>query len=305
MQRFLEKYLLPLAMVFGIVFYKPIGALSPATPYLLSVMLFISYCRISWRDIRLGKIHYILLAIQYVGSILVYVALRQFNETLAQAAMICIFAPTATSAPVVVGLLGGNIASAATFSLISNLTAAVLAPVYLSIIGSGVADVPFLASFFFILRKVIPILVLPFLLAVVLQKVSPKIHYKVRSAQILSFYIWAVALTIVIASVVRFVMLQDNNSYAIEILIGIVSLVICLTQFVIGRKIGSKYDRTITGGQSLGQKNTILAIWLTQAYLTPIASLGPGLYVLWQNLVNSYQIWMKRHKDGKLSDSKP
>jgi bile acid:Na+ symporter, BASS family len=29
-------------------------------------------------------------------------------------------------------------------------------------------------------------------------------------------------------------------------------------------------------------------------YLNPIASIGPGAYVLWQNIINSYQVWLKR-----------
>jgi BASS family bile acid:Na+ symporter len=54
---------------------------------------------------------------------------------------------------------------------------------------------------------------------------------------------------------------------------------------------------TIAGGQGMGQKNTILAIWLTQTYLNPIASLGPGMYVIWQNVVNSWQIWKKKRTE--------
>jgi len=58
--------------------------------------------------------------------------------------------------------------------------------------------------------------------------------------------------------------------------------------------IGKRYDDTVAGGQGLGQKNTILAIWMAQMYLNPIASIGPGAYVLWQNIINSYQVWLKR-----------
>lgn len=112
--------------------------------------------------------------------------------------------------------------------------------------------------------------------------------------QIVSFYIWAVALTIVLANVTNLVMTKESNGYVIEIIIGIASLLICLLQFILGRAIGKKHNQTITGGQGMGQKNTILAIWLTQAYLNPIASLGPGLYVAWQNIVNSYQIWKSK-----------
>ncbi|MEN6588139.1 MAG: transporter, partial [Proteiniphilum sp.] len=68
MQKYLEKYLLPVAMILGITFHRPLSVLSPVIPYLLSLMLFITYCRVSWSDIRLTKFHYILLAIQYLGS---------------------------------------------------------------------------------------------------------------------------------------------------------------------------------------------------------------------------------------------
>lgn len=299
MQKFLEKYLLPLAMVIGIAFHKQLSVLSPVTPYLLSLMLFITYCRISWSDIRLTKFHYILLAIQYIGSALVYLAVRPFDETLAQAVMICVLAPTATSAPVVANLLGGNIASVVAFSLFSNLSVAFVAPLYLSLIGQTGSDVSFITSFWYIFRKVVPIIVLPFFVALFLKKASPNIHRKVRSAQIVSFYIWAAALTVVIGNVANFVIAQDDGKYTLEITIGLISLAVCLLQFGAGRMIGSRFDRTIAGGQGLGQKNTILAIWLTQTYLNPVASLGPGLYVLWQNLVNSWQIWRKKRSEEK------
>src|SRR5690606_16677648 len=84
MRKYLEKYLLPVAMVLGIAFHKQLALLSPVIPYLLALMLFITYSRVSWRDIRLTRFHYILLAIQYLGSALIYLALRPFNEILAQ-----------------------------------------------------------------------------------------------------------------------------------------------------------------------------------------------------------------------------
>lgn len=105
MQKFLEKYLLPIAMFLGIAFHKHLSVFSPFLPLLLAIMLFISYCRIGINDVKLTKFHYILLAIQYIGSALIYIALRPVNEILAQAVMICVLTATATSAPVVAGLL--------------------------------------------------------------------------------------------------------------------------------------------------------------------------------------------------------
>ncbi|WP_294078677.1 transporter [Proteiniphilum sp. UBA5384] len=297
MRQYIEKYLLLIAMVLGISFHRQLSVLSPAIPYLLAAMLFITYCRVRWSDIRPTKFHYILLSIQYGGSALIYLALRPFNETLAQAAMVCMLTATATSAPVVTGILGGSIAVTAAYALISNLSVALLAPVFLSLIGKSAETVSMTTSFWHIFRSVMPILILPFLLALLLRKTAPTVHRKVQSAQIISFYLWAIALTIVIGNVTNYVQLQGNGHYRLEIILAAVSLVICLLQFYFGRKIGSRFGQTIAGGQSLGQKNTILAIWLTQTYLNPLAAVGPGMYVIWQNLVNSWQIWREKRRN--------
>ena len=297
MQKFLEKYLLPIAMIAGIAFHKPLSLLSPVIPYLLALMLFITYSRVSWSDIRLTRFHYILLGIQYIGSAAVYLVIRPFNEIIAQATMICVLAPTATSAPVVTGILGGSISTVAAYSIMSNLSVAFIAPVFLSLVGSTTETVSFSATFWYIFQKIIPILILPFVFALLIQKMSPTLHRKIRSAQIVSFYLWAIALTVVIGNVTGFMIAWNDNSYVMELIIAVISLMICLMQFGFGRRIGAAHHKTVAGGQGLGQKNTILAIWLTQTYLNPVASLGPGLYVLWQNLVNSYQIWYRKRKE--------
>lgn len=298
MQKYLEKYLLPVAMVLGIAFSKQLSVLSPAIPYLLALMLFITYSRVGWHDIRLTKFHYILLSIQYLGSALLYLLLRPIDEVLAQAIMICVLTATATSAPVVAGILGGSISVTAAYSIISNLSVAFIAPVFLTAIGGREETISFAAAFWLILKRVMPILILPFLAALFLQKLSPKAHKKVQSSQIVSFYLWAASLTVVIGNVTEFVRINDDGNYSLEIMIAITSLIVCLLQFIGGRKIGAKFGRTVAGGQGLGQKNTILAIWLTQTYLNPLATLGPGLYVLWQNLVNSWQIWNKSRNEA-------
>lgn len=298
MQKFLEKYLLPIAMIVGVTLHKQLSILSPILPFLIALMLFISYCRVGISDIRLTKFHYILLAIQYMGSALIYLLLRPFNEILAQAAMICVLTSTATSAPVVAGLLGGSISVTAAYSIISNLSIALIGPVFISFIVQTESNISLISSFWYIFISVIPILILPFIIALTVQKVAPVFHKKIQSAQIISFYIWAAALTIVIGNITQYIKLQDDGNYTLEAIIAAISLLICLLQFYFGRKIGTRYGRTVAGGQGLGQKNTVLAIWLTQTYLNPLATLGPGAYVLWQNLVNSWQIWkhMKTRK---------
>ena len=75
-------------------------------------------------------------------------------------------------------------------------------------------------------------------------------------------------------------------------------LLLCIMLFGAGRFIGHYFGATINAGQGLGQKNTAFAIWIASAYLNPLATVGPGCYILWQNIINSIEIWLCR-REGK------
>ena len=81
-------------------------------------------------------------------------------------------------------------------------------------------------------------------------------------------------------------------------MIAFAGLVACCIQFYLGKRIGGYYGERISGGQALGQKNTVLAIWMAYTYLNPLASVGPGSYVLWQNIINSWQLWKMRKREA-------
>jgi len=227
------------------------------------------------------------------GCLAVYLLISPIQPTIAQGIMICILAPTATAAPVITGMLKGNVACVTANSLLSNISVAILAPIIFSFIGNN-QSLPFITSFVDILKPMILLLLFPLILALLIRKVSPKVITKIATFSGYSFYLWSIALMIVTGRTVGFIMKQSGESYTIEILIATGALLVCVFQFLVGRKIGSYYHETVAGGQGLGQKNTILAIWMAQMYLNPIASIGPGSYVLWQNMINSYQVWRKR-----------
>jgi BASS family bile acid:Na+ symporter len=67
-------------------------------------------------------------------------------------------------------------------------------------------------------------------------------------------------------------------------------------QFYIGRRIGRHCGDKIAGAQGLGQKNTVLAIWMSLTFLNPISAVGPAAYVAWQNTINSLQLYFKARK---------
>ena len=85
---------------------------------------------------------------------------------------------------------------------------------------------------------------------------------------------------------VSFIINQGSGNIKEEILIALFALIACIAQFIIGKWVGYKNNNLIAGGQGLGQKNTVLAIWMALIYLHPLASIGPASYVVWQILGN-------------------
>lgn len=292
----IRPYMMPVAMLLGGVCYPFFSRLAFLTPWLIFTMLLLTYCNLSLRRVRPTAMHGWLISIQVLGSVAVYLLLRPLDEVLAQAVMVCLLAPTATSAPVITRLLGGSVESLTTYSLMCNAVVAVLAPLMFSWAGGG-ESVSFAESFFTIGRQVGVLLVVPFVLGVLVRRLVPKVATCARTFSNISFCLWSVALTIVSANIVNFILAQDAGHYRQEMVMAACSLCVCIAQFAVGRKIGRRYGDTIVGGQGLGQKNTILAIWMAQTYLNPLSSVGPGTYVLWQNMVNSYQVWRKSRKE--------
>lgn len=281
---------MPAALIGGALFSRWMGYLTFLSPYLIFAMLFITYCRLSPRQIKPGKFDIHLLLIQIILSALTYAVFFWWNHTLAEGVFICVFVPTATAAPVITSILGGNIKKVVTYSLVSNLLVAATGPVILAAIGDR-QDYTFGESFVLILSEVAPLLLIPLISAIALQYVWPRMHERVANHQQLSFYIWAVSLFIVVGSCVSFAI----NTWTPEatwlmILLFLGAGLVCILQFYIGRRFGQKYGDPVSGGQSLMQKNTVLAVWLALAYMTPIASIGPASYILWQNIINSWQI---------------
>ncbi|MGL5786887.1 MAG: transporter [Bacteroidales bacterium] len=290
---FLRNWMLPIAMFAGIIFYSFFSRLTAVTPYLIFSMLFLTFSKLSPKELKFRKLHFKLLAMQLGMAAAGWLTFACFNTDLANSALICFLAPTATAAAVVTGLLGGSVPFITGYVFLTNAVVAISAPFLFSYIGE-MTDLPFHSSVWLICKEVIPLLILPLLSAWAIRFTSPKALNYIQSLHGLSLYIWAFALMIVVGKTVNYLIHQDKPDYLLEILIALISLTTCCLQFALGRWIGGKENETITGGQSLGQKNTILAIWLSHMYINPLVAIAPATYVLWQNCINSYQLWKKR-----------
>ena len=292
----IKPLMLPLAMLLGITLHSYMGYLAFLSKYLIFLMLLITYCKVSISNFKFDGSMWWLLAIQTIGALAVYFLLLIFNRDIAEGVFICIYCPTATAAPVITGMLGGKVEKVAVYSLLSNFVVAVTAPLLLAYM-TDYTDIRFGDSLLSIAMNVLPIILGPLALAALLRATVPSFHRAIATHQSISFYIWAVSLLIIVGGSVSFIMKEPADRIPEMIAIGILSLIACLGQFSLGRHIGKRYGDPVASAQSLGQKNTVLAVWLAMTYLNPIASVGPACYIAWHNTVNSWQLY--HHKKSE------
>ena len=227
----------------------------------------------------LSTIHHPLSTIHYSPS----------TKILLEALLMCVISPCATAAAVVTQKLGGSLEQMTTYTFLSNFLTALLVPICFPLIEKS-ADITFLTAFLKILHEVFLVLVMPMLLAYIVKHYLQRLHRKIIAIRDLSYYLWACSLMIVTGTTVRNIVHAEASVWLLTA-IALLGLIICIVQFAVGRFIGHFFDHTQEAGQALGQKNTAFAIWLSSVYLNPLSSVGPGCYILWQNIVNSIEIW--------------
>ena len=311
--RFVKDWTLPVAMTVGTVaylvfYYVPQldaagDRLGPVLDVLMPVMVFltllITFCKVDFHQMRLHRWHLGVLAAQLLLvalniGIIFYVEADPEQKLLWEAVLTCIIGPSAAAAPVVVGKLGGNISTMTTYTLISAFLSALLIPVVFPLLEQTV-HVDFLSALLIILEKVSMVLLLPLALGWLIQHYVEPLRRWVVSQPNLSFYSWAVSLSITTGITVKNIV-HSQSSVSLLLLIAVTTLVLCFVQFIIGRGVGRWLGAEVNAGQALFQKNTGLSIWVAYMYLSPVASIGAGCYVLWQNIINSIEIWQYKQK---------
>ena len=321
--------MLPIAMLTGASIYliyhmmpEPVHMAGPVLdiavsllqPLLIFSMLFLTFCRIEPKDLKPHRWHWWLLLIQGgLFTALGLLAVRMINAfpdtyhdrlVLIESAMLCLICPTATAAAVVTRKLGGDVPGITTYVVLINILAALLVPLIVPMLHP-VEGMDFWTAFSMIMVKVFPLLITPCLCAWIVRYMAPRAHRWLMRFPDLPFYLWAVALTLTIAVTTKSIV-KSTISLRVLMLMALISLICCIFQFAAGRFVGSRYRpgryspkadqrgkevRKITAGQALGQKNTVFAIWMAYTFMIPETAIIGGLYSIWHNLYNSYQLY--------------
>ena len=309
---FIKNWTLPISMGIGAVaflvfYYVPAleGASQWFAPFFNSILplfmfliLYVTFCKVDFKKLAPVKWHFwttacqLLFVMSIVGAILFFhISGKQL--ILLESVLACIISPCAAAAAVVTLKLGGNLEQMTTYTFVSNLLCALLIPVCFPLIEPA-SQMTFWGAFLLIMQKVCLVLVVPMLLAL-LTKSLPllhRFHQWLIHIPDLSFYLWGCSLMIVTGTTLKNIF-HAGTSVLFLLLIGFSGLVLCLLQYAVGRYIGKFFGTSIESGQALGQKNTAFAIWIAATYLHPLSTVGPGCYILWQNIINSIEIWKK------------
>ena len=311
--RFIKDWTLPVAMGIGAVAYLVFG-LTPSLagaahffgpifetilPLFMFLVLFVTFCKVDFRKLRPVAWHLWVCVFQllFIGALMGLIlgfSMRDDSLILMEAILMCVICPCATAAAVVTQKLGGSLEQMTTYTFISNFITALLVPVCFPLIEKG-ADITFWAAFIKILHEVFIVLIVPMLLAYIVKHYMHRLHRKIIYIKDLSYYLWACSLMIVTGTTVKNIV-NAEATVTLLMAIAVLGLLMCVVQFAVGRFLGHYFNHTQEAGQALGQKNTAFAIWLSTTYLNPLSSVGPGCYILWQNIINSTEIWQKQRE---------
>lgn len=294
-----RSYVLPAALLLGVIFHRFCGAAAVASPYIIFTILLLTFCAVDLRKLRPSWMDFWLLLVQFVLGIggYLFVMSISHNQIIAEGILVGIICPVAAAVAVISTILGADRQRVTTFTIIGNLATAAAAPVIFSFVGVH-REIPFLISFWTIFKRIGTMIALPFFTALLLQILLPRVNDRIAGFKGAAFYLWATVLFISLGQTIDFIFLHGKGNLGSILILAASSVVLCVVQFFTGRAIGKHFGDKIAGGQLLFQKNTAVGIWMANTYLHPLASVYCACYSICQNIVNAIQMWIHDRKSS-------
>lgn len=286
---FVFNWFLPITLVVG--WFSPWASVAyPLARWLLGAMIFVALCAPSAVAASGDKRRlFVVLLLNAIAGPLLAILVGGWNGSLALALLLVGMAPTATAGPAVTGLLGGRAGFTMASVFITHLGAALWIPFLLAFFTTRLGEAPggMPLTSWEILRGVAPLLLIPWALAFVVRHWLPTVQSRIRPARSVVMPFWAITVFLVGA---RTRQMWDGleNPASLSWVLGVAALTLlaCLAQFRLGHLIGGKSKQAqVEVAQSLGQKNTILMMWVALNWAGPVAALGPLSYIMWQNIL--------------------
>ena len=294
MQKF-RPYVLPAAIVLGLLLHRWCASLSFLVPYIIFSILLLTFTAVDLRRLRMTMLDVWLMLFQIVVSAGCYLLIKLFsgNDIIAQGVLIGVLCPVASSVAVISCLLGANREVVTTYTIVGNLMVSVVAPVAFTLVGEH-PELSLGQSMLLMFGKIASTLALPFFIALALQLWWPKANAAVAKVNIAGFYLWASALLLTLGQTIDFIFIHGEGNWGSIGWLAVLAALFCAVQFRFGRILGKRYGDRIGGGQLLGQKNTGFGIWMANTFLNPLASVFLAFYSVYQNIFNAWQMARKK-----------
>lgn len=296
----LRSLVLPVAIALAFAFHGFFGQLYFLTPYLVFLMLFMNYTALDIHQMRPKWMDFWLMLFQVGFAIVCYLLGRLLfsNDALADGLLVTVLTPVAASSVVIACALGAKRETVTTFTILDNIVISIAAPLTFAFIGQQDPSRIF-TNMWIIFRRICPQIVFPFILALLLQRFSPKVNAGISRYKGWTFYIWGFTLTITLAKTFHNIIVSPDKQWGLMGVMLALCAVQCAILFWVGKHLGGHYGDRIAGGQELGQKNTAFGVWMATEFLNPLAALPMAFYSICQNLFNSWQMF-QREKEPKV-----
>ena len=266
-----------------------LSVLRPLMPVCLFYMLVAVFLRMAFTPRAINWRHWVILAANLATAFAVWggMLLCGVPERFAQAAFFTAITPTASSAPVIINLLGGSVTFGSMGFLLGALVVSAAFPVAIPVVLHQGAW----AALPTILARVFLVAILPFAVAFLLRRrFGERARAWGRRLTPSTLYVWIVLVAIIAASASKTLEEHATDYPRADILwVLLIDLALCVFLFALGALLGGRRHRRECS-QLLGQKNTSYTVYLAFACGAPFAALGPAFYVFFHNAWNGIQL---------------
>ena len=249
-------------------------------PFLM-IMLFFSFLKVRlgaelfrWVHLRLALVAPVLAAAAYWG-------LTGISEALAQNVFLIILAPTAVVTPVLVNILRGNVPYAIGGILVTHAVWAGALALLLPWVSGSVLNAAELGK---LLLEVGSLIGLPLLVAQLIRwGGGARVRGVLEKISRYTLYLFLANILIAAGRLSQY--LRYEATVELELLCWIAGamIAVCVALFPLGARLGLP-DLRPESSLLLGRKNTMISIWVALTYLSPVATIGPMVYILMQNV---------------------
>lgn len=276
-----------LAMLLGCLLAPYLSRLSSGIPLCISGMLFFTFLRLSPRQVVLRPVHLYLFGLQMLLSAVAYALLLPLDELWAEAALLCLMTPVATASPAIVSILRGDVGFITAFVLLSHILITFIVPLVFPYVGRE-SSLSFWAMAWEVFAIVFPLIILAIASAQLVRWLLPSLATRLNKLHETSFILWLCSLLLLMGHTTEYITSNPEIHWQTIAQMSLVGALACLLQFALGHLLGRFFGlEPHAARQSLGQKNTTLAIWLALLFLNPLTSLSAAAYIVVQNVVIS------------------